>query len=224
MISDTYLSALKQARKDFMEGTCHPEMIIREEVLDSWRRSRAFHINAQDARCNILTQEQLQEAIAENQVLYDIASSFIDYLYQIVKGSGFMIMFADQNGHVLKLVGDADIVETAKNQDIPLTEGSCRLESVLGTNAIGTPLFSGKPIQLFAYEHYFELSSNWTCSGAPILLKDQILGVICISGSWERAHPHTLGMIMSAAEAISRQLYLTEANEHCYAKSASDQY
>ncbi|MFR5701469.1 MAG: hypothetical protein ACLUD0_06130 [Eubacterium ramulus] len=107
-----------------------------------------------------MTQEQLQEAIAENQVLYDIASSFIDYLYQIVKGSGFMIMFADQNGHVLKLVGDADIVETAKNQDIPLTEGSCRLESVLGTNAIGTPLFSGKPIQLFAYEHYFELSSN----------------------------------------------------------------
>ena len=217
MISDTYLSALKQARKDFMEGTGHPEMIIREEVLDSWRRSRAFHINAQDARCNILTQEQLQEAIAENQVLYDIASSFIDYLYQIVKGSGFMIMFADQNGHVLKLVGDADIVETAKNQDIPLTEGSCRLESVLGTNAIGTPLFSGKPIQLFAYEHYFELSSNWTCSGAPILLKDQILGVICISGSWERAHPHTLGMIMSAAEAISRQLYLTEANEHLIA-------
>ena len=55
MISDTYLSALKQARKDFMEGTGHPEMIIREEVLDSWRRSRAFHINAQDARCNILT-------------------------------------------------------------------------------------------------------------------------------------------------------------------------
>ena len=61
MISDTYLSALKQARKDFMEGTGHPEMIIREEVLDSWRRSRAFHINAQDARCNILTQEQLQK-------------------------------------------------------------------------------------------------------------------------------------------------------------------
>ena len=217
MISDTYLSALKQARKDFMEGTGHPEMIIREEVLDSWRRSRAFHINAQDARCNILTQEQLQEAIAENQVLYDIASSFIDYLYQIVKGSGFMIMFADKNGNVLKLVGDADIVETAKNQDIPLTEGSCRLESVLGTNAIGTPLFSGKPIQLFAYEHYFELSSNWTCSGAPILLKDKILGVICISGSWERAHPHTLGMVMSAAEAISRQLYLTEANERLIA-------
>lgn len=217
MISDTYLSALKQARKDFMEGTGHPEMIIREEVLDSWRRSRAFHINAPDARCNILTQEQLQEAIAENQVLYNIASSFIDYLYQIVKGSGFMIMFADKNGHVLKLVGDADIVETAKNQDIPLTEGSCRLESVLGTNAIGTPLFSGKPIQLFAYEHYFELSSNWTCSGAPILLKDKILGVICISGSWERAHPHTLGMVMSAAEAISRQLYLTEANEHLIA-------
>lgn len=217
MISDTYLSALKQARKDFMEGTGHPEMIIREEVLDSWRRSRAFHINAQVARCNILTQEQLQEAIANNQVLYDIASSFIDYLYQIVKGSGFMIMFADKNGNVLKLVGDSDIVETAKNQDIPLTEGSCRQESVLGTNAIGTPLFSGKPIQLFSYEHYFELSSNWTCSGAPILLKDQILGVICISGSWERAHPHTLGMVMSAAEAISRQLYLTEANEHLIA-------
>ena len=217
MISDAYLSALKQARKDFMNGTGHPEKVIREEVLDSWRRSRAFHIIPKEARASILSPAQLQEAIAQNQVLYDIAASFIEYLYQFVKGSGFMLMFADKNGHILKIVGDFDIVETARNQDIPLMEGSCRLESVLGTNAIGTPLFSGRPIQLFSYEHYFELSSNWTCSGAPILLNGEILGVICISGFWERAHAHTLGMVMSAAEAISRQLYLTEANEHLIA-------
>lgn len=212
MEQEAYLKQLKKAREDFMNGTGHPERIVRKEVLDAWIRSRSFQIDPEYAREHILSEKQLQTRIAENQTLYDIASSFIEYLYRFVKGSGFMLMFADSKGYILKTVGDEDILETARSQDIPLITGSCRLESVLGSNAIGTPLCTGKPIQLFSYEHYFELSSNWTCSGAPILQSGHILGAICISGNWKNAHAHTLGMAMSAAEAISRQLRLTESN------------
>lgn len=214
MISEEYLASLKKARKDFMNHTGHPEKLIRKDIYDSWIRSRSYEINPEQAKNRILSPKELSEYIRQNQILYDITSSFMEYLYQFVRESGFIILFAEKNGYILKSIGDSDITEIAKNQDIPLIEGSCRSESVLGTNAIGTPLATGKPIQLFSYEHYFELGSNWTCSGAPITLNGEILGVICISGPWNKVHTHTLGMAMSAAEAISRQLYLTETNHH----------
>lgn len=213
MIQDNY-SLLKQARQDFSNGTGHPEQIVRPEVFASWQRSLAFHADTETARKNILSQEMLRQKIAENQTLYDISSSFMDYLYQFVKGSGYMLMFAGTDGYILKIIGDADIIYTAMHQEIPLIEGCCRSEACMGTNGVGTPLVTKEPIQLLAYEHYFDRSSNWTCSGAPILLNGQLLGVICLSGNRESSHLHTLGMVMSAAEAISRQLTLAETNAH----------
>ncbi len=208
----TAIDELKKARSDFFNNTGHPERVIRQEILDSWNRSRTFGVNVENARRNILSPQELQKRIAQQKTLYDISSSFIDYLYRFVKGSGFMLMFAGADGYILKIIGDMDIIYTATHQEIPLVQGCCRSEASMGTNAVGTPLVTGEPIQLLSYEHYFELSANWTCSGAPILLNGRILGVICLSGDWENAHLHSLGMVMSAAEAISRQMNLMDAN------------
>jgi len=213
MISEKYLTHLKKARQDFLSNRGHPEDIVSKEILDSWIRSRSYNINPDNVQSDILYSAQLQSHISKNQILYDIATYFIEYLYQFVRGSGFIIMFADKNGYILKAIGDDDIMEIAENQAIPLIEGSCRAESVIGTNAIGTPLYTGQPIQIFAYEHYVTLSANWTCSGAPIIMDGEILGVICLSGAWDKIHVHTLGMVMAAGEAIARQFYLTLAND-----------
>lgn len=210
-MSKINLEELKQAREDFFHGTGHPETIVREDVLYSWKRSRAFHLTAEKARESVLSSQELQAMIAADQPLYDITTSFMEYLYQFVKGSGFMILFSNRDGYVLKIVGDDDIVKAAREKDIPLIPGCCRTESVLGTNAIGTPLFTGKPIQLYSYEHYFEFNTDWTCSGAPIMSRGKPVGCICISGPWNQVHKHTLGLAMAAAEAISRQLNLLEA-------------
>lgn len=210
MISDQHLKDLRNAHNGFFNGTGHPEKIVRKEVYDSWLRSKSHHVSPENARKHILSDTELAQYISQNQILYDIASSFLNTLYQFVKGSGFVCLFAEKNGYILNAIGDEDIVRMASFQQIPLVIGSCRSEAIMGTNAIGTPLCTGKPIQLSAYEHYIELSSNWTCSGAPIILNTEILGVICISGSFSNVHSHTLGMAMSAAAAISQQLRLTQ--------------
>lgn len=197
---------LKKAHRDFFCNSGHPENIVRPEVYDSWIRSKSYDINAENAKRKMLTPLELSDYIAQNQILYNVAASYLKLLYTFVKGSGFLCMFAEKNGYILKIIGDKDIISVADRQVIPLTEGGCRAENVMGTNSIGTPLFTGKPLQLSAYEHYIELSANWTCSGAPIILNGNILGVICISGSCEAVHSHTLGMAISAAEGIARQL------------------
>ncbi|MCP1102942.1 transcriptional regulator of acetoin/glycerol metabolism [Aequitasia blattaphilus] len=214
MISEEYLTHLKQAREIFFEKNELPTELVEKPILDSWVRSRSFHLIPDYVQPEVLSAEQLQGRIQNNQTLYDIATSFMEYLYQSVAGSGFAIIFADKDGYILKMIGDEDVIEIATTKDIPLIEGTSRSESIIGTNSIGTPLYTKEPIQLFAHEHFIELSSNWTCSGAPILGSNgDVLGVICISGAWNKVHAHTLGMATAASEAISRQYSLALAND-----------
>ena len=61
-------------------------------------------------------------------------------------------------------------------------------------------------------EHYYEVHANWACSGASVFLPDgDIGGVVCLSGMAEHVNDHTLGMVVAAADAISRQLKLKDA-------------
>lgn len=211
MYSEDYLNRLKQARTAFLSGDPVPSDTVRPEVLESWQRSQKYRIQPDTTRPRILSGKALEQYIEKNQLLYDITASFMDYLYQFVKGSGFMILLAEKNGYILNTIGDEDILKTARNQENPLVSGSCRSESAIGTNAVGTPLFTGKPIQLFAYEHYMDPATDWTCSGAPIIAGSEIVGVLCLSGKRDRVHLHTLGMVMAASEAVSRELHLRSA-------------
>lgn len=213
MIQNEYLIHVKEARNIFFEDKEHPTELINKEILDSWVRSSSCGLTPTNVHPLILSADEVNARIKDNSLLYSITASFMEYLYQFVKGSGFIIIFADQDGYVLKLIGDEEIVRAAAAKDIPLVVGSCRSEVAIGTNSIGTPLHTHQPIQLFADEHFVELSSDWTCSGAPIVMEEQILGVFCISGSWDRVHTHTLGMAMAASEAIARQYSLTLGNE-----------
>ncbi|MCU6762986.1 (S)-limonene 6-monooxygenase [uncultured Roseburia sp.] len=212
LFTKEYIQQLKEARNAFIEENKRPDHTVRDVIQQSWIRSKSFGIDPEDTRAEILSQTEIQKKITENQLLYDTASSFMEYLYQLVKGSGFMIIFADREGYILNSVGDPDILKIAQTQSNPLVIGSCRSEAALGTNAVGTPLCTGKPIQIFAYEHYITPSSDWTCSGAPVIVNGQIVGVLALSGNRDRVHPHTLGMVMAASEAISREIHLKAAN------------
>jgi len=139
----------------------------------------------------------------------------MESLYSFVKGSNFMIILADEDGYLLKTIGDQDILSLAT--DNTLIEGSNRSEKTLGTNGIGTCLFTKKPIQIWAEEHYFCPHSCWTCSGAPILNEyGKLLGSLCLTGTWDKVHIHTLGMVVSGAEAISKQMKLQHAYDELY--------
>lgn len=214
MFDSSYLGKLEKAHSDFLSNTGTPEQYVRQEVYESWIRSRDHEASAEKAISRQLSYERLSTHIEQNQLLYDIAKPFLESLYNFLKGSGFMCILAEKSGYVLDIIGDSDIIDIASHQSIPLVIGSNRSERVMGTNAIGTPLITKKPIQLYAYEHYIGLSSNWVCSGAPILFDDEVLGVVCISGRCENVHSHTLGMVVSAASAIAKQISLENTKNH----------
>lgn len=133
----------------------------------------------------------------------------MEQLYQIVRGSGFVVMLCNHDGFLLELIGDQDVIEDAQN--ITLSCGVNWSEQYMGTTAIGVCLETGKPIQIVGSEHYLQGCHSWTCSGAPIFNdKGELIAVLNMSAQYEKVHSHTLGMVAAAANAITHILKFQE--------------
>ena len=56
-------------------------------------------------------------------------------------------------------------------------------------------------------EHYNVRHHSWTCASAPVFsVAGTFLGTVTLSGESTNSHPHTLGMVISAADAIQNRL------------------
>ena len=176
-------------------------------VKESWIRSKKWKVDPFQpyGRIKPINKEQYQ-------YLIDLSIPLMEGLYSIVKGSGFLVILCNENGQLLKSIGDPDTLEMAEK--IRFVEGADWSERMMGTNAIGTSIVIDQPVQIFAEEHYSQICQSWTCSAAPIHdSKGRIIGVLNVAGPYEKVHPHTLGMVVSAVKAIEYQLKLNENAE-----------
>ncbi|NPV03895.1 MAG: sigma-54-dependent Fis family transcriptional regulator [Syntrophaceae bacterium] len=190
-------------------------MIIPDVILASWRRCREFNVNPYTTRVDkVLQQQDLKELLKRNQNLIEISRPFMQNLYGFVRGSGFVVALFDDQGYMLEVLGDADVLERVKKGNF--IQGACWSEEEAGTNGCGTVLKMDRPVQVFATEHYCINSHKWTCSGAPIHDPDgDLIGVIDMTGPFLNANPHTLGMVVAAAYAIENDMRMRKALSEC---------
>ncbi|TWH48687.1 sigma-54-dependent Fis family transcriptional regulator [Sporomusa sp. KB1] len=201
-----FTATLKSADKNYNYS-------IRPEIWDSWIRCRQAKVNPNDDSIHRqLEIASLQVMLRKNRDLITIAKPFMENLYQIVAGSGFVVALTDIRGYIMEIFGDKDTLTN------PMTasffQGANWSETEAGTNAIGTALITGQSIQVSGSEHYCRKHHCLTCSAAPIIDdKGTVLGILDVSGKSEAAHLHTLGMVMAAAEAIMAQLGIRKKNK-----------
>jgi PAS domain S-box-containing protein len=159
----------------------------------------------------IITGKELQKKLEERQELILTAGPFIDQLYNFVKGSGFFAILTDEGGCVLNLIGDEGILAEAYR--LKMIPGAYMDEDSIGTNAMGTAIVEGIPVQISGQEHFVTAYHRWTCSGAPIRdPKGRIIGSLDLTGYSENVHSHTLGMVVAAVDAIEKILVIKEYN------------
>lgn len=180
---------------------------LRREIAESWRRCR-FDYNLDPnatPRPVRLSQDELLHRRQTNTLLLEAARPFMEVLRSSVQGSGFIITLADREGYVLEVSGDEEILRMARaNNYLP---GCRRSEDEVGTNAIGLSLYLKRPVQVTGFEHFNVNHHPWTCSSSPIFFPErELLGAITLSGKSGGMHQHTLGMVVSAAKAIERQM------------------
>ncbi len=137
----------------------------------------------------------------------------MEYLFEQVRHSHSMVILADRRGVLMHTLGDADFL--GKAERVALMSGASWHEQQRGTNAIGTALAEASGIEIHGSEHYLERNGFLTCAAAPIVsASGELLGVLDISGDQRSRHPHTLGLVNTAAMMIENRLVSAACQRH----------
>jgi len=159
----------------------------------------------------ILTEGENKDIIEKNKELVLMAIPFMEHLYDFVSGSHFFAILCDSDGCILNVIGDKSILSEAKK--IKMITGAYMDEEHIGTNAMSLAISEKAPIQISGDEHFLDAYHKWTCSASPIKnLAGKIIGIIDLTGYIENVNPHTLGMVVAAADAIEKKFEINKYN------------
>lgn len=203
----------------------------KQYILNGWKRCLKLGVDPSKGKCPIILKGQsLANILNENQELIAFAKPFMMNLYSFVKGSGFVVVLADKKARVLEVIGDSEILSNSQEQ-LNFIKGALWDEEYVGNTAISSANIEGKPVQVIGEEHYCLLHREWACSAAPIRSNGEIIGILNVSGYKNMVHPHTLGMVVAAAQAIetkieaeiaSKELQIKNRYQNAIVESMSD--
>ncbi|MDP3872569.1 MAG: EAL domain-containing protein [Methyloversatilis sp.] len=133
------------------------------------------------------------------------------------------MILTDPEGTILDVEGDPHLREAVER--VRLVPGANWNESASGTNAIGTALALGQPMQVHASEHFCAGIQKWSCSAAVIRdpVNGAILGVLDISGSSSAYNQYSLPFAAMTAERIENRLSELETGRRFNLLEASTQ-
>lgn len=199
--------ALRQARACLERGQVLPSGLLHPVVERSWRRSQGAGLAPwRMAQAPHLAAPLLREAQDRRRDLVTRARPVMEYLHAQTRGSGSMVILADERGLLLETLGDADFLSRAER--VALMPGASWHENHRGTNAIGTALAESAAVSVHGGEHFLDQNSFLTCTAAPVVAPDgHLVGVLDISGHHRSRHPHTAGLVSAAAHMIENRLF-----------------
>src|SRR5450830_693054 len=201
---------LREARLRLQQGGTLPLEAVDERVARSWQRSLAAGLTPASGMHHVdhLSGSELRQSLACNIDLINHSQPVMEYLFEQVRHSHSMVVLADRHGTLMHTLGDADFL--GKAERVALQAGACWHESQRGTNAIGTALAEACGIEIHGPEHYLERNDFLTCAASPIVsATGELLGILDISGDQRSHHPHTLGLVNTAARMIENRLFAT---------------
>jgi transcriptional regulator of acetoin/glycerol metabolism len=179
---------------------------IRPPILSSWNRCRDAGIDAFRNRAPLAISGERIRSYKENDQVFAEIASILSSLRQSAFESRHMLVCCDSSGNIMHLEGEKSLRKRAEAMNF--VESSSWSEATAGTNAIGTAIAIGEPVQVVGSEHYCQEVHPWTCSASPILepATRSVLGVIDLTGLREAFHPHTLAAVVTAAQLIEERL------------------
>lgn len=179
---------------------------VRPLVADSWARSAAGGASS-DGRT--LPAVRLDRAeLGEYRAGHPLASLlpvFRELLGQDARDDDYLFAIADVDGTLLWVEGERGVLAAAERMNF--VEGAVWAETAAGTNAPGTALAVGRPVQIFGPEHYNTVVQPWSCSAAPIRDPDgRLLGAVDITGNEKLATPQALALVRATVRAVEAEL------------------
>lgn len=156
-LKETWAASVKGER-----GAITPRPVIGQ----SWQRAKRFGINPEQGTGSILLPTDELEHRRTSTALADVMPTLHGGLGAVADASRQIMVVTDPEGRVLWREGNPGVLRRA--DAICLEEGAAWGEDATGTNAIGTALSSGAPVQVHSAEHFVRALHDWTCAAAPV--------------------------------------------------------
>ncbi|QUC59973.1 GAF domain-containing protein [Streptomyces sp. A2-16] len=180
---------------------------VRNIVADSWRRCATSGVRPDGSRLPPLRSD-LEELDARRYAhpLHTVLPLFRELLGTGAADDGHVFAVADTDGTLLWVEGDTPTLGRAERMRFAV--GAVWSERQAGTNAPGTALELGRPVQIVTGEHYSAAVHAWSCAAAPVRdpATGRLLGVIDLSGGASIATPPALAAVRGAALAAEAEL------------------
>lgn len=206
---------LSHARQHLMQFGDIPTQGLDERLARSWKRSLtaglapAEKVHPDEHRSSFL----LRQAMLSNHALLSHSRPVMEYLFAQVHHNQNVVVLADNRGVLMHTLGDPVFLD--KTQRVALACGASWHEEHRGTNAIGTAIAESCAIEIHGSEHFLERNGFLTCAAAPIMsFNGALLGILDITGDQHNGHPHTLGLVNTAARMIENRLLLSNSQGH----------
>lgn len=177
--------------------------VVTEDIWASWDRCRRVLRSEQP---NVPVDDADVTERWDQSPIRWAAPHALSMLSDSARDAGMLAVVTDPDGQVLWLSGGTP--ELRRNAtEIGLVPGGRWDEPVAGTNGIALALLTGKTSAVFADEHWCAPVREWVCYSAPVRTPDgELLGVIDLSTSWNRAHPLAANTIAALARMTELEL------------------
>ncbi len=192
----------------FLRGEVCGSDAIRRLIDDSWRRCQSAQVDpGRDKAPPALAEDALHTLLSEHDELLNAGTSVMAHARQFLDETGTVMVLTTNDGVVLNLEGDPATAAAAAER-IRMIPGSSWSEATVGTNAIGTALAIGQPVQIHSAEHYCAGIKRWTCSATVVRdpYNNSILGAIDVSGLNATYNRHSLALVVTTASRIESRL------------------
>jgi transcriptional regulator of acetoin/glycerol metabolism len=178
-------------------------------LVRDWIRCRSLGIDPGMHEGILLPENEFKSALASNSFIIEKAEPILTKVSHLLAGVPGILMLTDSKGTILSVVGDPSVRMRAAD-DSGLIEGSRWLETLAGTNGIGTAIAQKEAVHVFANEHFCEGWHQWSCAATPILdpFFDEILGVINFTTFDKDYREDAIGLTYSLTGHIMAELRL----------------
>ena len=205
-----------KAWENFLSGKEFSAALLCDWIVRSWDRCRSSNVNPTLSHTpELLTPDACHHLAEQHRELIEASTPFTEPVRDLLSQTSSILILSDPTGHILKTDGDPATLESAL--EVGLIPGGHWHEQSIGTNAIGTALAAGEPVQVHGAEHFCAGIKMWSCSATIIRdpFNGEILGGLDISGLAKAFNPYWLGLAMTLARSIEERLATRNTKQRC---------
>lgn len=196
---------LNRAHDQFVESGV-TDAALRDVVRESWRRSIGEGLNPESSLASLNLDDEALTEIRSSHPLALAMPVIRRLLVESATEAGLLVAVSDAAGQLLWVEGAHDL--RSKAEQMHFLPGADWSEASAGTNAPGTALALGRPVQIFGAEHLSRPVTPWSCSAAPIRDPDTraVLGVLDLTGGPDVANVQSLSLVRATVAAVEAEL------------------